>query len=163
MDDVHAMTFMRKFPRVAKPIEPVGLSVLRSHRMKLRSAERFVIDDDVTRLVCRLSHEQRELESYAVLSRLPFDVMWIEYDHHVKVAEIHKLGVLSEHRQGEKLDYKEIPGRVGFLMYRDGGDTTTRWICHSFSWIDEYQLVVPGLVAVVFDPDGAAHGSRSGI
>ena len=151
MDKAHAFLFGTKTDGVPRTTEV--LSVQHKLRAKLRSAQKFVLDDDSVRLICNLSREFDRMEGWSFLARLPYDTMWIELDCHVKVTELASMGVLET----KAADLNDVSKRLGYLMYREEPDNpaSSRWIAHGFSEGDYAgQGVMISLFTYVFDPEG---------
>lgn len=150
MDDVHALTFQEKaFSGVR--LSPATRNVMQTIRTQLRRAEKFTLDDDAVRLICRLSHEEDRLEGWSLLARIPYDVVWFEYDGLVKLREFEAMGTLRH-----KVDPEESVNRFGYLFFRDtrvADDKHARWICHVFGRTAD-DGVMPDFVAYVYDPEG---------
>lgn len=146
MDEVHAMTFNGS--RGTGKLSPEERQVLARYRSDLRRAERFVVDDDAVRLVCRLSHEIEKLKSWAFLARLPHEPMWVEFDLHVKIREFEAMGTLRH-----KFDPARVSPRLGMLFVRDEDDSP-RWLCYQFTLFGGGAM--PDPLAFVFDPEGSA-------
>lgn len=150
MDMAHAWSFATKVG--GRKITPRAAEVQRILRTKLRTAERFSLDNDAVKLITRLSHEQERMEGWSVLARLPYDVMWVEYDLHVHLNELVAMG---KNRTGPD-DY-DSPERLGFLLYRDSTDPNCpRWIAHTFVEFDHEGVASPEWFCPVFDPEGDA-------
>lgn len=149
MDAVHAWTFQKK--ALGRGLLPGTADVQLAYRVKLRQAQRFVVDDDSVRLVCRLSHELDRLPHWALLARLPYDIVWFEFDLHVKVREFEVM-----HSLPAKFNPDEVAERIGYLMFRDtrSEDKITRWICHGF--VSAKGVASPEFLAYVYDPEGDA-------
>lgn len=146
MDKVHRMTFEPKY--AGFKLDQKAQAIVRSYRMQLRRAEKFVIDDEVVRLVCGLTGT-RDRDPLAVLARLPHVPMWLEFDQHVKAKTFEAMGRLVN-----PLELDKIPQHCGLLMYYDG-ESTSRWIAHTFS--DFFTRTAgPGLLTFMFDPEGDA-------
>jgi hypothetical protein len=123
------------------------------YRMKLRAAEKFAIDDEAVRLCCNLSHEQDQLDHWAILARLPYDTLWIEYSLHEKMREFSRMGSVREFVP------EQVSPRLGVLLYRDRQDTPA-WVAHQF-----YEFrgdILPSPVALIYDPEGEAHAPVRG-
>ena len=147
MDAVHAWTFD---PRVnSHPVTGLGKAVLMKQRQRLRAAERFVLDDEAVRLVCRLSHEADRLAGWSFLARLPYDTLWIEFSLHVRCDEYEKMGSLNA-----PFDPEDVSERLGYLLFKDGGGSDARWVCHEFQIVNNQPTC--GMFAYVFDPEGDA-------
>jgi hypothetical protein len=166
MDDVHRWSFQTKASAQARVAHGPGTvtaearGVQARYRAILRKAQRFVVDDEAVRLVCHLSHEdQRLLEGWSFLARIPYDHLWIEFNLHEKVRELHRIGMLASTKGGVPLDLSTTSTQMGLLLYLDGEDTRSRWVCHmfyrgteAFGGEDE---ISPVPLAFVFDPEGS--------
>lgn len=146
MDRVQVMTFGDSL--LGSRLNDASKRILQSYRIKLRQAERFVLDDDAVRLTCHLSHERQRLAGWSFLARLPYPVFWIELNLHEKVREFERMGTLSA-----PFDSEQVAPTAGYLFYKDG-DSDTKWIAHEFKEV--YGEAVPGMIAFIFDPEGDA-------
>jgi hypothetical protein len=144
-DQVNALTFRNKIKDIR--LGDAARGVLTRYRMRLRDAERFVVDDDAVRLVCQLSKQRDRLAGWSCLARLPYDITWIEFNLHEKCREFMRIGTITE-----SLDLTEVSPLIGYLMYRDGAPGTARWLAHPFYQADD--MCLPGLLAFLFDPEG---------
>lgn len=146
MDNVHKWSFKQNV--MGRHVPNEAQQVAARLRAKLRQAERFILDDAATKLVCHLSHQTDKFDGWAFLARLPHNPMWIEFSLHAKVREFERMGTLKETFKEE-----EVAKRLGLLLYHDeGNEKSPRWICHEFY---EYpECPIPGLVDYVFDPEG---------
>jgi hypothetical protein len=146
-DDVHRWTFATKnsLSRVAGPID----SELLNYRRLIRGAHRFVIDDSMLSHLVHLSNtpEQHQFNYWSILARLPYDVMWVEWDQLERLRLSDALG---------KLSFPVIPEEVsqshGLLLVRDL-ESTAKWAAYAFAKDSTGELFVNPLV-MVFDPDG---------
>ena len=141
-DRVQAMTFSGKL--LGRTVPPSAKIVLARYRAQLRQAERYVVDDEVTQLCCRLCHEEDRLPSWSFLARLPHPTMWLQMNLHAKMAEFEKMNTTTH-----PFVANEVSPLIGYLLYHDG-NSDTRWIAHNF--IEFEGSVIPGLLAYVFDP-----------
>ena len=147
MDEVHRFTY--KGMRKERHNKDHHL-VLSRLRQSLRSAQRMVIDDDTVRLICRISHDREKFPLWAILARLPFDTLWIEFDLHEKVKEFERMGTLHS-----RVDLSIVSRPVGYLLQKDL-DTSTRWIAHEFVDADGKNVQVTTQPCFfVFDPNGS--------
>jgi len=83
-------------------------SLSRNLRRLFTNARKFTISDDIVNFAATTDYDVTK----TALSRahLPFDVMWIEWNNHVRLKAIYQdVDPLS-------------PEKVGILMYRDGDD-----------------------------------------
>lgn len=149
MDQVHAMTFMSKLGG-KRPIPDAARRTLTKYRMLLRRAQRFVVDDDAAKLICHLSHEHGRLDNWSFLARLPYPVVWLEYNLHAKVAEFEAMGSL-----GARFRPEEVSPVMGYLLFQDR-NSETRWVAHAFELLNNKEAS-PGLLSYVFDPEGQPH------
>ena len=153
-DDVHAATFATKF--LGHTINAAGRTQLSRYRSQLRQAERFVVNNDLVRLCCHLSHEEDRFPSWSFLARLPYPVMWLEIDLHEKVMEFGRMGSLQH-----PFEPNNVSPKIGYLLYHDG-NSPTRWIAQTFQMLDlarqrrfgMKEKVTSGLLSYVFDPEG---------
>ncbi len=143
MDRLHTMTFAPKL--MGRSLNAASRRILTSYRIKLRQAERFVIDDDAVKLVCRLSHEQERLAGWSFLARLPYQVIWLEFNLHTKVREFEIMETLRR-----RFNPEEVSPVIGYLLYKDG-HSNSRWIAHEFKEL--MGEIVPGMIAFLFDPE----------
>lgn len=168
MDDILAMTYRDKM--YGTKLSDASRRVLGTYRAKMRLAEKFVLDDDAVRFTVDLSHQLHQLEMYAVLARIPYDVVYFEMNLHAKVKYLESKGTLQSGRA--QLD--QVSPVVGYLFYRDG-EEGARWICHEFKRVvtgdptlqslgldPGIEETMPGLISFVFDPDGAGHNPTRG-
>jgi hypothetical protein len=147
-DAANAFTYQRKHVGIKLPDACIGIQL--RYRQKLRQAQRFVLDDDSTRLCCSLSHEQDRLEGWSFLARLPHDPMWIEYNLHAKVREMERLGALTL-----PFDPEVVSPRIGYLLYReDPKSDSPRWIAHCFCEDSESDRGYLAYTTWMFDPEG---------
>jgi hypothetical protein len=145
-DDVLRWSFQTKLQRT---LPERCLQIQARYRAALRQAQRFVVDDDAVRLVCHLSHEQKRLEAWSFLARIPYNNFWVEFSLHEKVLELDRMGSL---RNG--VDLTQVSPVMGLLFYLDGDATATRWICHMFTKLND-GTVTPDVLAFVLDPEGS--------
>jgi hypothetical protein len=161
MDMVLAETYASK-PFGLKN-DPASAAVALAQRQRLKLAERFVLDDDAVRLIVNLQLEHRSFakvggliraapirEDWLALARLPHNVMWIEFNSQVEGKAAQDAGL-------KEIDLDKWPKRTGYLIFKDGEQTPTRWVCHEFYSVKEDDgriLVHPGAIAYVFDPEG---------
>lgn len=146
MDQVHAWTFEEKVKKIK--YNPEIMEIKRIFRNKIRNAQRFILDDSSVETICELSHETKHIEGWSFLARLPYNVMWIEYNAHTKASKFESMGKL-----GMPFNPKEVSPWRGYLMWKEELEgSSPRWIVHSFTFIDN--MVVPEFTAYVFDPEG---------
>jgi hypothetical protein len=147
MDAVHAFTFRDKV--MGTRGAPGCDAVVRRWRTLLRQAQRFDLEDDSTRLICHLSHEEGRLEGWSFLARLPYDTLFIDINQHAKVQEF---GAMNKLRA--PFVASEVSPQIGYLMHRDEPDgESPRWVCHGFQFHEEND-VLPHILSLVFDPEG---------
>lgn len=146
MDRLQASTFAEQMWGV--PFSEATRKVLQSYRIKLRQAERFILDDEAVKLVCHLCHEEDRLPSWSFLARIPFPVTWIEFDLHTKVREFDKMNTLMHPFVAD-----HVAPTAGYLLYKEADDSP-RWIAHEFKEVGGE--AVPGFIAFIFDPEGDA-------
>lgn len=153
IDRVQAMTFGDKV--AGTQLNDASKRLLHSYRIKLRQAERFVLDDDAVKLVCHLCHEIKRLAAWSFLARIPYPVFWVDFNLHTKVKEFEVMNTLGE---GFKFNPDHISPTIGYLFYKDGY-SDTRWIAHEFKELGGEPI--PGMIAFLFDPEGdVAHPIR---
>lgn len=161
MDMVFAQTYASK-PFGLKD-NPASDAVVRAQRQRLKLAQRFVLDDDAVRLIVNLQLEHTSIakvdalikatpirEDWLALARLPHNVMWIEFNSQVE-------GIAARDAGLKEIDLDKWVERTGYLIFKDGEQTATRWVCHEFYSAKEDDgriLVHPGAIAYVFDPEG---------
>jgi hypothetical protein len=143
MDQVQASTFKDKF--FGQEISAKTQSVLKSYRIKLRQAERFVLDDEAVRLICHLSHEQDRLPGWSFLARIPYPVFWVEFSGRTRVDEFLKM------QKARPVDINDVAKTVGFLFYKET-DSDSRWIAHEFIDAGGGEAF-PSFVSYIFDPE----------
>ncbi len=94
---------------------------LNFYRGLVRRARPYMLDDDATALITELASGptiQDKLATYRILARLPFDVMWLEFDYEPRFLARVALGTSV----GEKP--VDAPERMGWLLERL---TDTSW------------------------------------
>ena len=156
MDEVHKWTFSRKHHK-GQVMSPASTKVLATYRMKLREAQKFLLDNETVKLICNLSHQEQEIPKFSVLARLPYPTMWIEFNLHIKCLEYEKMGSLRG-----PFNPNEVSPVIGYLLFQD--NHSTRWIAHSFLKITSpgWYTVTPNLLSFIFDPDGEPQGTLKG-
>jgi len=147
MDRVHAATFAKKSAVFHKLFDNKMITVLAKQRAQLRRAEKWVVDDEAVKTIYQLSLQRDRLDSWAFLARLPYEVMWVEMNLHIKIKEMDK--VHSRHTP-----LNECSPVVGYLFYKDDpNNDSPRWVCNQFY---EYKDdILPGVIGYVFDPEGS--------
>jgi hypothetical protein len=129
-------------------------------RMRLRRAERIVLEDDFVRNVVNISAPEGRVSHPLVekamrLARAPFTTTWIEWDARASMAEQVALGTLAE------VPGNTRPEKLGYLI--ESSDDGSRWKFQEFcgpppdkSWADSASpaLVRGGLST---EPLHAAH------
>lgn len=88
----------------------------------VRRARPYMFDADATELITELSSGdtiQSKLLIYRRLSRLPFDVMWIEFDYKDRLNMRRQLQTLPAYE-----DIEDAPVKMGFLLEKV---TETQW------------------------------------
>jgi hypothetical protein len=95
------------------------------YRHLFRRAVPFTLDAASTRLVTELATIPSKCDLYRHLARLPYDVVWLEYDYVEKVRTQIKLGTRKS-----PYDPEGEPNRMGYLLERL---TETRW--RVMSWV----------------------------
>lgn len=157
-DDVHFWTYT--------PVKNLYLNVrnpqtverqMIQYRQWIRQARRFVIDDDMTKLVSDASTRLDKMPLWIELSRLPFDVCWFEWDNHAKLKA-------AQSRLAGPLDPDDTSQAHGYLMVRDKAHVA-RWIAFCFQNIKDKQgvnKVWPLPVSFVIDPEGVASAPALG-
>jgi hypothetical protein len=88
----------------------------------MRQATRFVLEDELTEYVARLSTQITAERAYQMLTevaRLPADLMWVEWNEKVRVKEINAAVDMPL----EDNDIGHISDRVGYLCEGTGDDT----------------------------------------
>jgi hypothetical protein len=149
MDEVHRWSFAKPPANCAD--KPAALRAKQLLRIKLRQAQRFVLDDDAVRLVCHLAHEHKRFEGWSFLAHLPYDVCWFEFDLGTKLQEFYEMGTLPKPYVAE-----DCALRVGLLFFKDGDSAGARWVCHEFYRFHAADGIdMPcGMLTYVFDPEG---------
>lgn len=109
-------------------------------RMKLRRAERIVLEDDFVRQVVQVSAPDGKINTDLVwkamrLARAPFQTTWVEWDARASMAEQIALGTLAE------VPGNTRPPRLGYLI--EASEDGARWKFQEFcapppdhSWAD---------------------------
>ena len=149
-DLVYAETFARK-PFGGKSTN-ASTAVALAQRQRVKQAQRFVLDDEATRLIVKLEYDKYSspdaFAGWATLARLPHDVMWIEYNGKAEDAAVEReeLERLKRHRPPDLV----TASRVGFLLFRDEPGSS-RWVAHEFALIND-EVRASGF-AYVLDPD----------
>lgn len=101
---------------------------LRKHRLNLRKARRFTLDDGFTReAVAEASRPAYYALRRADLANLPFDSVWIECDQEVRLRTQLTLGT-SKSREG-----REDRGIAGWLIVRRNTDHADTWTATPFA------------------------------
>tara|TARA_R100001163_G_C5059136_1_gene195786 strand:- start:779 stop:1963 length:1185 start_codon:yes stop_codon:yes gene_type:complete len=88
----------------------------------MRQATRFVLEDELTEYVARMSTQISAKELYEMLteiSRLPTNLVWIEWNEKIRVREIN--ASLDNFIENTELDH--ISDRVGYLCETTGDET----------------------------------------
>lgn len=120
------------------------------YRSWIRTARRFVIDDDMVRLVSDASLRMDKMPLWIELSRLPFDVCWFEWDNHVKLKA-------AQARLAGPLDLDDSSRAHGYLMVRDPAQEA-RWVAFCFQKVKATKTgedaIWPLPTAFVIDPEG---------
>ena len=99
------------------------------YRNLMRRAVPFTLDTASTRLVTELATQTTKVPLYRTLARLPYDVVWIEYDYREKVRTQLKIGTRKNpYEPGNE------PEKMGYLLERL---SETRW--RVLSWV---QIIV---------------------
>jgi hypothetical protein len=95
------------------------------YRGLMRRAVPFTLDTASTRLVTELATQSEKCDLYRTLARLPYEVVWLEYDYQEKVRTQIKLGTRKD-----PYSYENEPNKMGYLIERL---TETRW--RVLSWV----------------------------
>lgn len=140
MDQLNAATFKAKLGGIRR-LNPLSRQIMQSYRIRLRQAERFTLTNSSVTKICELSHDFQP--NWVFLARLPYKIMWIEFDLHHKVQTFENMGTLQL-----KFDPSEVSPLLGYLLYNE---TETRWIAHQFVIVNND--AVPGLIAYLFDAE----------
>jgi hypothetical protein len=153
MDRVHAWTFENK--HTERHVTPDMARIQRFYRDKLKVAQRFTLEDDSVRLISALSRNRKHFPGWSFLARLPYDVIWIEYDNFVKLKIWQAMGTLREPFNPNNND---TPARMGYLMYKEEPGKSQRWIGHDFAYLPHFKYgpITVGILNYVFDPEGDA-------
>lgn len=149
-DDVHFWTYtpVKNLHFVSRNPKTVERQMIQ-YRQWIRQARRFVIDDDMIKLVSDASTRLDKMPLWIELSRLPFDVCWFEWDNHAKLKA-------SQSRLAGPLDLSDTSQAHGYLMVRDQAHEA-RWVAFCFQNISKMSgqsSVWPLPVAFVIDPNG---------
>ncbi len=148
LDKVHDWTF-RKHAVNGKPLSREVQHVQARLRSKLRSAQRFIVDDAAIELTAGLSREFDRLETWSFLARLPYDTMWLQFDLHHKIESLRKLD-----DRMLPVDRDIVSPVVGYLLFRDSDGPSPVWIAHEFYQSPSTGEPYVGMLAYVFDPEG---------
>lgn len=113
--------FHRKDPLADKVMTPAMEKVYRRDRKtmleNLRTAKRFVLDQQAARTVVDLATAQPEqVLGWLPLARLPFEKVWVEWDQWDRIEYAHDLGTAHPPEEGS------CPRRMGALMVRHSED-----------------------------------------
>jgi hypothetical protein len=172
-------------PKVHDFVKTDVSPALLRYRQWLRQAHRFVIDDDMVEKIVEVSSARntdpnmdkeekkrrfvntiKETGERIHLARLPYPVMWFEYDNHVRIGAILKHGTFNDPFGG----YDAIPKRNGYLLVRDPV-VETRYVIFIFSGNCDgkddprYDVIRP--ISFMVDTDGPLaydaniHGART--
>ncbi len=148
-DEVNRWTYKSNIFMDMKDVR-TSRSEMMKIRMWLRQAHRYVMEDDMTVALTEASNpgDVDQFKYWSLLARLPHDVMWLEFDQHVRLGIADKL---------KKLDHGYDPSQVsqfcGFLLIRDP-QSHAKWLAIEFQRLEGE--VISGPIAFVFDPDGVA-------
>lgn len=113
-------------------------------RMALRSARRFVIDDDFMNALVENSHvPQDKMLARCDLANLPFEKVWIEFDNHARINAQHRIGTSAAPLPG-------TPTKVGFLLQRYKADDPTEWFAQCFSTLPGENETDSGITSVAY-------------
>ena len=158
-DDVHFWTYT--------PVKNLYLNIrnpqtverqMIQYRQWIRQARRFVIDDEMTKLVSDASTRIDKMPLWIELSRLPFDVCWFEWDNHAKLKA-------AQNRLAGPLDLDDTSQAHGYLMVRDQAHEA-RWVAFCFQNVkdkDGQNQIWPLPAAFVIDPEGIAEAPANGV
>lgn len=152
----------RKVPSHAREGMEMGMV---KFRPLLQRANRFVLEDDFTRVVTGLAEEadHKSIKNWALAASLPYDVTWIEFNTHPKMLTTLK------YRRANESDHAGVlvdkPLRMGVLLVRD---EKTPWrysvtLVSTFKRPDHKEggLVSPGPNTILFDPKGGSEWDHS--
>lgn len=115
-DPWHAL---RKFPRKVQEAGAPGFATL---RRTLRSARRFTLSNEfVTEAIHFASVQPDVILARAVLARLPFPAVWIEFDQEHRVRTQIAIGTSAPDYDGEDR------GLGGFLLHREKAGEGIDW------------------------------------
>jgi hypothetical protein len=147
LDKVHAWTFNKRTDTgnlLSRECQMVQARL----RSKLRTAQRFIVDDDAVEIAAGLSREFNRLEAWSFLARLPYDTMWLQFNLHHKIECMRKLD-----DRMLPLDADLVSPVLGYLLFRDDTGPSPVWIAHEFYQADDGKPFI-GMLAFVFDPEG---------
>lgn len=102
-------------------------SAMMQYRGWIKRANRFTLDNSLLDRVAELMTDNSAAENYLRLARLPFPVVWMEYDQHHLLKRLIEVGILA----GIEGNINNIPKRAGALMVRDD-HKDTRFVAFKF-------------------------------
>jgi hypothetical protein len=102
-------------------------SAMMQYRGWIKRANRFTLDNSLLDRMAELMTDDSAAENYMRLARLPFPVVWLEYDQHHLLKRLIEVGILA----GIEGNINNIPKRAGSLMIRDDRKDT-RFIAFKF-------------------------------
>lgn len=131
--------------------------VLLQYREQLKKSQRFVIDNDFLKLMYLTSLNLDKIEKWSNLSRLPYPLVWIEFDIHEKIRLSIETKTIT--RKGlESLDLNNVPFRTGVLL-RETNEETGAWHMEQFVGMTPNELksgkvtTMPFLHSFGFSPE----------
>lgn len=129
-DDVHRWTYDKpKHANIGLPHLGEGVErYMRKYRTLVKQAKRFYLDEGFIETALTLSYEIDKVQHWLNIARLPFPVVWMEYDTRHKVS----VSVKSGHTiKGPDDDYSTVQPRTGYLMQEIDKDSGT-WVMSEF-------------------------------
>ena len=119
----------------AVSMNSVARNAMRSQQTKIRTARKFVLDDDLVRyaakLACRMSPTQM-LTLVEQYSRAPYSKVWIEWNEHVRVNAIQQYVVDSYENKEPFFKAKDKKSRT--FLKKQCNMQKTHWtkVTHTF-------------------------------
>lgn len=130
-DEVMGWTYTHlKDKRVPKEVRDVVTPSVYQYRSWLKRANRFVLDDNFLDPLVTMTNDLDRAEESTHLGRLPYPVVWVEYNQRHLFEKMDDIGALVSSINGR--DYiKGVSERAGFLIIRDP-DKDTRFTAFKF-------------------------------
>lgn len=128
------------------------------YRDLIRRAARFVIDDDMMDMMVQQSMGIERTGNRLAIARLPYEVVWLEFDRKKHVAAQHAHSNLAD-----PLDLDSVPDRSGYLLVRVP-DNESRYVVYATASYGDTATIAPIVFFVDVDNPIAvnyrAFGSR---